>query len=171
VSRWIHDAADLACECWAFQFCCLFKRDPERAKEYLGALRCTIGQRRDLHAGSKSDGWLDQHFPEVFLGYGLVVAVALKYAELYEREVIYRHYLEARYNLNTGERFQRWMPRKVLSARLGIKPSTYATHLSIAKGWIHAALCLDIKELSLAREKAYESGSLENCSREVRLAN
>lgn len=40
--------------------------NPARAREYLGAVRCTLGQRRDLHAGSKSEGKVDQHWPEVY---------------------------------------------------------------------------------------------------------
>jgi hypothetical protein len=176
MARWTHDAADLACEAWAFQWCCLFRREPERAKEYLGALRSTLGnvpslrdgdlkagKRLVLHAGARSEGQFEQHFPEVFLGYGLVVAVALKYAEWYEREVIYRHYLEARYDMYTGQPLKRWSPRKVLAARLGVNPATYANHLNVGKGWINSALCLDIKDLSIAREKAYECGSMENC--------
>lgn len=39
--------------------------DPELSKEYIGALRSTLGQRRDLHAGAKSNK-VDQHWPELY---------------------------------------------------------------------------------------------------------
>jgi hypothetical protein len=41
--------------------------DPEKSKEFIGALRCTLAQRRDLHAGSRSNK-IDQHWPEVYEG-------------------------------------------------------------------------------------------------------
>ena len=61
------DSTDLACREWA--------RDKRRmlgleesltAREFLGAIRCTLGQRRDLHAGSRSDGNVVQEFPEIW---------------------------------------------------------------------------------------------------------
>lgn len=41
--------------------------DPELARGYVGAIRSTLGQRRDLHAGSKSNK-IEQHYPEVYEG-------------------------------------------------------------------------------------------------------
>jgi hypothetical protein len=41
--------------------------DPKLAKEYIGALRSTLAERRDLHSGSKSNV-VDQHWPEVYTG-------------------------------------------------------------------------------------------------------
>lgn len=41
--------------------------DPQLAKEYVGALKSTLGQRRDLHAGSRSNK-LEQHWPETYTG-------------------------------------------------------------------------------------------------------
>ena len=46
--------------------------EPEQAKDYIGALRSTLGQRRDLHAGSRS-GKVEQHYPEVYEGVSRVV--------------------------------------------------------------------------------------------------
>ncbi len=40
---------------------------PELGKEYIGAIRSTLGQRRDLHAGAKSNK-VEQHYPEVYEG-------------------------------------------------------------------------------------------------------
>ena len=41
--------------------------DPKLAKEYIGALRSTLAERRDLHSGSKSSK-IDLHWPEVYTG-------------------------------------------------------------------------------------------------------
>lgn len=46
--------------------------DPKKSKEYVGALRCTLAQRRDLHAGSKSNT-VDIHWPEVYEGESVLV--------------------------------------------------------------------------------------------------
>jgi hypothetical protein len=40
--------------------------DPLEAREYIGAPRSTLGARRDLHAGARSPGKIEQHFPEVY---------------------------------------------------------------------------------------------------------
>jgi hypothetical protein len=49
--------------------------DPRLAREYIGALRSTLGQRRDLHSGSKSNK-LDIHWPEVYTGESRLVNAA-----------------------------------------------------------------------------------------------
>lgn len=46
--------------------------DPKLAREHLGALRSTLGQRRDLHAGARSNK-VEQHWPEVYEGEALAV--------------------------------------------------------------------------------------------------
>jgi hypothetical protein len=51
--------------------------DPKRAKEYIGALRSTLGQRRDLHACSQTNK-LDIHWPEVYEGRSRLVNAAHK---------------------------------------------------------------------------------------------
>jgi hypothetical protein len=51
--------------------------DPLLAKEYIGAMRSTLGQRRDLHACSKSNK-LDIHWPEVYVGKARLVNAAHK---------------------------------------------------------------------------------------------
>ena len=63
------DSLDLACLTWGRirrQLCGL--DDPRTAAEYLGSLRCTLAERRDLHAGSKSANRIEQHWPEVYTG-------------------------------------------------------------------------------------------------------
>jgi hypothetical protein len=62
------DHIDQMCEEWArVRRELLGIRRPLRASDYLGPIRCTIGQRRDLHAGSSSTGRVEQHFPEVYM--------------------------------------------------------------------------------------------------------
>jgi hypothetical protein len=39
------------------------KKLPLRSADYLGAPRCSIGNIRDLHAGSRSDGAFNQRWP------------------------------------------------------------------------------------------------------------
>jgi hypothetical protein len=51
--------------------------DPILAKEYIGSLRSTLGERRDLHACSKSNK-LDLHWPEVYEGESRFVNAAHK---------------------------------------------------------------------------------------------
>jgi hypothetical protein len=39
-------------------------KHPLRSADYLGSPRCTLGSSRDLHAGSRSEGRVEQHWPE-----------------------------------------------------------------------------------------------------------
>ena len=58
------DQIDLLMEAWAKKRRELVGiRHPLTAREYLGAVRCTLGARRDLHHGGRS-GKVDQHWPE-----------------------------------------------------------------------------------------------------------
>ena len=68
-----NDRIDLLCKEWArTRRQLLGVDDPERSREFIGSLRCTLAQRRDLHAGSKSNK-VDQHWPEVYTGDAFVV--------------------------------------------------------------------------------------------------
>ena len=63
-----NDRIDLLCREWGVtRRQLLGVDDPVRGKEYIGALRCTLAQRRDLHAGSRSNK-VEQHWPEVYTG-------------------------------------------------------------------------------------------------------
>lgn len=89
------DSTDLACREWA--------RDKRRmlgldetltAREYLGAIRCTLGQRRDLHAGSRSDGKVVQQFPEVWSSAEAQrVSMAFSRLRVELRDVLLVHYV------------------------------------------------------------------------------
>jgi hypothetical protein len=61
--------------------------DPKLAKEYIGALRCTLAERRDLHAGSKSTK-LDIQWPEVYEGNARLVNAAFKSLDPYSRIIM-----------------------------------------------------------------------------------
>ena len=50
---------------------------PRTAREQIGPLRSTLGQRRDLHHGARSNR-LDQHWPEVYVDDAFVVNQAFK---------------------------------------------------------------------------------------------
>ena len=70
------DAIDLVCREWARQRRKLLGlEDALTAREILGAIRCTLGERRDLHHGSRS-GKVEQHWPEVYTGDALRVNLA-----------------------------------------------------------------------------------------------
>jgi hypothetical protein len=63
------DAIDQLCYSWArVRRQLLGLSTPLQAREYIGAIRSTLGQRRDLHAGARSPGRVEQHFPEVYVG-------------------------------------------------------------------------------------------------------
>lgn len=63
------DPIDALCRTWGETRRKLLGLDePKLAREYIGALKSTLGQRRDLHAGAKSEGRVSQHCPEVYVG-------------------------------------------------------------------------------------------------------
>lgn len=121
------DSVDLACFQWARVRRELEGlKEPQHAHDYLGAVRCTLGQRRDLHAGARSDGRLDQHFPEVYPP-GLPTQVNKAFKKMPEplQDVMCWHYvLEA--------------PRsRSLRARLvGISPRAYWERVGRAKDFV-----------------------------------
>lgn len=87
------DAIDLACFEWA-----AVRRDIDKGRflkgsDWLGAMRCSIAEKRDLHAGSRSVGLVSQAFPEVHTGQGLLVSQAYQHMSLQLRESLYVHYV------------------------------------------------------------------------------
>ncbi len=99
------DAIDLACKSWARErrkTLGLDELDRERggrqvgvgvtASEYLGAVRCTLAARRDLHAFATS-GKVLQHFPEVYTGETLLVHRAYRSMPNSMRDVMDAHYI------------------------------------------------------------------------------
>ena len=104
MGRHREDGTDLVCRGWARErrkTLGLDELDRERdgrlvgqgapASEYLGAVRSTLGARRDLHAGSK--GRIEQHFPEVYVGDALLVHRAYRSMPEDLRRVMDVHYV------------------------------------------------------------------------------
>jgi hypothetical protein len=119
------DRIDLACEQWAIERRRIDAGDFRESNEWLGAVRCTIAERRDLHAGSTSQGRVAQHFPEVHLDDALSVARAVAHMNLTLREILCVHY---------GVR----MPTKVKIERLRIAPRLYWDRVARVKTYVGA---------------------------------
>ena len=66
--------------------------DPQKSKDFIGALRSTLGQRRDLHAGSKSNT-LDIHWPEVYEGESGLVNQAFHKMRPWLRVIMDTHFV------------------------------------------------------------------------------
>jgi hypothetical protein len=89
------DAIDVACQEWArARRKMLGLEDSRLSSEVIGPLRCTLGARRDLHAGAKSEGRVEQHWPEVY-GSETALEVARAYRQMGEmlRSVLDAHYV------------------------------------------------------------------------------
>jgi hypothetical protein len=123
------DAIDLACEQWAVVRREIDHGSFRESADWLGACRCSISEKRDLHAGSRS-GKVVQHFPEVHQEDGLVVARAVQHMRASLREILYAHYVVR-------------APVKTKIERLGIGPRLYWDRLGRAKafvdGWLMSA--------------------------------
>jgi hypothetical protein len=61
--------------------------DPRLSREYIGAVRCTLAERRDLHSGSRSNK-LDIQWPEVYEGESRLVNAAFKALDPYHRVIM-----------------------------------------------------------------------------------
>lgn len=88
------DHVDVACDEWALVMReMLGLTQPRLAKDYVGALRCTLAARRDLHHGSSS-GRVEQHFPEYpFRGRAAVVNTVYKRLTDPLQEILVAHYV------------------------------------------------------------------------------
>lgn len=139
MARWQQDAVDFACEAWAWQWVALFGRSPQKSSETLGRLASTLNLHRILTADMNSSGaFVEQAFPEVFMGQGLVVACAMR--ELLHdraREVIFRHYVDRWYVLKPRlvpsdrvpvlEPFhlRRPIKQEIIAGRMGVSAARY----------------------------------------------
>ena len=126
------DAVDIACEEWADQMREMFGlRDPRRARDYVGAIRCTLAARRDLHHGARSSK-PDQRWPEFpFSGRSAVVNVVYKRLPESLQEILVAHYVAT-------------SPRsKGLRADLmGISPREYWLRVARAKAAVDGGLAI-----------------------------
>jgi len=94
MARRARDRIDSICDEWA----CV-RREllgyalPALAKDQLGAVRCTLAARRDLHHGSKG-GIIDQHWPEFpYLGNAAVVNEVFKRLPESLQEIMDAHWV------------------------------------------------------------------------------
>lgn len=129
------DAIDALCDQWAVVRRELIGlRDPVHSSDYLGAVRSTLGQRRDLHAGSRSAGRVEQHFPEVYLGDALAVNRAFQAMSPTLREIMDWHYTLTH-------------PRaKGLRADLmGVSLRVYWERVNRAKCFVEGALAMNVR--------------------------
>jgi len=126
------DDVDVACEGWAIVMReILGVVEPKLARDYIGALRCTLAARRDLHHGGRG-GRVEQHFPEFpFLGTNAVVNAVYRRMGPTLSEILVAHYVVL-------------APRsKALRADLmGISHREYWSRLSRAKAAVGGALAI-----------------------------
>ena len=97
--RWQQDEADVAAEDWGLQWATLYANDPETARETLGPIRCTLGRVRIMGDGAGSGTVVSQHFPEAFLGRGLVVSCLAHDLTEGQRAWLWVHYVWRWYTL------------------------------------------------------------------------
>jgi hypothetical protein len=122
------DSVDLACQDWAkVRRQVRGLEEPKLAREYLGALRSTLGQRRDLHAGATSTGRVEQHYPEVYEGDALTVHRAFQRMRYEMRRLLEVHYVVR-------------APIDCKAWALAVSPPTYYAQLREAKGFVESEL-------------------------------
>jgi hypothetical protein len=124
------DDVDSACEEWAIAVRGYL--NPRLAKDQLGPLRCTLGARRDLHHGGKSQT-LEQHWPEYPFP-GLAGTVNLVYRRLPEslQEILVAHYVAM-----TPRN------RSIRADLMGLSARVYWDRVARAKATICGALLID----------------------------
>jgi hypothetical protein len=138
------DAIDLACAEWARKRRLVKGLDqPQTARQFLGAIRCTLGQRRDLHAGARSEGQMVQEFPEVYEDAELDVHRAYMAAKQLTRVMMDVHYVAAG---SPGYKAD-W---------LCISNQTYWRRVAIMKGYLEGFL------QNLALNKQYQPENLKH---------
>jgi hypothetical protein len=99
-----HDATDLLCYRWAdTRRQLLGLTNPRLAKDYLGALRSTLGNVQRLGDGASSHTAREQHFPEVYEGDALLVNLAVKQMPAQLRPFMDLHYTLGRGATNRAD--------------------------------------------------------------------
>lgn len=141
------DSTDLMCFAWArVRRTIVGNKNPLKASDYIGAPRSTLGQRRDLHAGAKSSGRVEQHYPEVYKpGDERLVNEAYRLMDPTLKEIMDVHYVIE-------------IPRdkRARADLMGIGKQTYWDRVGKAKAFIEGATavidCLgDVRTLSGSR--------------------
>ena len=126
------DSADVAAEQWAIPMRELLGvTHPRLAKEYVGALRCTLECRRDLHHGGTS-GKLEVHYPEYpFRGDAALVNAVYRRSPEPIREILVAHYVVLTPRSKT-----------VRADLMGLSARVYWERLARAKAAIFGALAI-----------------------------
>ena len=148
--RWRDDDVDVAAKAWADLWVRNFARAPDRSSATVGPLGSTLGRVRELHDGASSNTSRDRHFPEVFTGEALLVAIALKAMSEGQRMIVHAHYIGRWYNAHSWARLERPVKQAVMADRLGLSLPTYHTRRDTAKSCIRVVLNLDSEVLALA---------------------
>lgn len=143
MARWHEDDVDRACASWAHQWVEGFGKSPDRASRSVGPLGCTLGRVRELHDGASSNTGRDRAWPEVFLGQGLLVAIALQAMTLGSREIVWAHYVGRVYNPVTWAPLKRPLKQRLVAERLGVSLAEYYHRRDTAKSCVRTVLCLD----------------------------
>ena len=87
-----NEAIDKLCKEWGkVRMTLNGQAEPKLALEYIGAIKSTLGRRRDLHAGSTTNRQ-DQHWPEVYTGDAAIVNQAFHFMRPHLKEVMELHY-------------------------------------------------------------------------------
>jgi len=107
-------------------------KHPLTAAEYIGPLRCTLGQRRDLHAGARSTGRVEQNWPEYpYTGDLFVINVAVKRMPPTLAEICDWHWT-----------LQVPRDRRLRADLMGISRDQYWKRVSRAKEFVAGALAV-----------------------------
>ena len=123
-----HDATDRLCFAWAdVRRQLLGLSNPRQAREYLGALRCALGNVKEYRDGAGSRTQREQHFPEVYEGDALAVNLAVK-----AMSPRLRPFMDLHYTLGRGA-----VKRAEL---LGIPQRTYWDRVKACKQFVEGYL-------------------------------
>ena len=88
------DAVDLLCCQWAdVRRQLLGIANPRQSRDFLGAVRCAIGNVKDFRDGAGSRTQREQHFPEVYTGDAMLVNNAFKRMPPALRTMMDAHYV------------------------------------------------------------------------------
>ena len=122
------DAIDVACKAWARQRRLVLGLDePVKASQYLGAIRSTLGRKRDLPTGARSTKPTGGEFPEVYTGDALQVHLAYLKMRPGMKAVLDVHYIAR-------------APLEDKAEALSTSVSNYFTLVREAKGFVEGRL-------------------------------
>jgi hypothetical protein len=158
MARWHQDDVDVACEAWAYQWVQNFALAPDRAGRTVGPLGCTLGRVHEMGDGASSNTERDRHWPEVYIGQGLIVAIARKALRDSQQDVMWHHYVGRRYDTTTWKLLARPTKQTAVADRLGVSLAEYYNRRDTMKACIRCVLTLDTKALASAPGLVVSSG-------------